>query len=49
MLDATRNTRGAESATAEAIEFIRDHPAPDTPSGGRLSKRPAATERKERA
>jgi hypothetical protein len=25
MLDATRNTRGAESATAEAIEFIRDH------------------------
>jgi hypothetical protein len=25
MLDATRNTHGAQSATAEAIEFIRDH------------------------
>jgi len=25
MLEATRNTRGAESATADAIEFIRDH------------------------
>jgi len=25
MLDATRNTHGAQSATAEAIEFIREH------------------------
>lgn len=25
MLDATRNTHGAQSATAETIEFIRDH------------------------
>jgi acetyl esterase len=25
MLDATRNTRGAQSAKAEAIELIRDH------------------------
>jgi hypothetical protein len=25
MLDATRNTHGAKSATTEAIDFIRSH------------------------